>query len=284
MKKVDVIIQARMSSSRLPGKVLMDIEGKSILQWVVERVLQANHIDEVVVATTKDSSDDPIVEFCDRKGYPVERGSSYDVLDRYYQTALIHKSDVIVRITADCPFIDPDLIDRAVALMTNSGEYDELEGVRNQSRYDYLANRLPAPWHRTYPIGLDVEIFTFAALEEAWRLAQEKYQREHVTPYFYEGVPVIQLEVRGPFSPLSEAKSPRGYQIALMHNKVDYGTLRWTVDTPEDLELVRKLASYFPDREFSWEDILEVVLNNPDLLQINAQIRHKTHLDVDDRV
>jgi spore coat polysaccharide biosynthesis protein SpsF len=283
MNKIDVIIQARMSSSRLPGKVMMAIEGKPMLQWVFERVLQANHIDEVVVATTEHSSDDPIFEFCDKKGYPVVRGSSHDVLDRYYHTALMHKSDVIVRVTADCPLIDPNLIDRTVTSMIDAGEYDDLGSVRNHSRYDYLANRLPSPWHRTYPIGLDVEVFTFVALEDAWQLAQEKHQREHVTPYFYEGVPVNQLEVQDPFSPLSEATSPRGYHIALMHNKIDYGALRWTVDTPEDLELVRKLASYFPDSEFSWEDVLEVVLNNPDLLEINAQIHHKTHLDVDQR-
>jgi spore coat polysaccharide biosynthesis protein SpsF len=281
--KTIAIIQARMSSSRLPGKVLLDIGSKPMLEWVVERTRRAQFVNEVVVATTLDPSDTPVFEFCKQKDTRVGRGSVHDVLDRYYQAAKHFQADVVVRITADCPLIDPALIDQAVRLLLSGTGALDLRLKLSASRFDFVANRLPPPWGRTYPIGLDVEVMTFEALERAWRTAIPKHQREHVTPFLYEGTPVDQLKYSIPNTPYSSAMTPDGQHIALLHHTPDYGDLRWTVDTPEDLELVRKIVSYFPDDTFTWKDVLALVQAHPELTQINAQIQHKTHLDVDDR-
>ena len=281
--KTVAIIQARMGSSRLPGKVLLDIGGRPMLQWVVERTRRAKTVDEVVVATTLDPSDDPVFEFCKRKDYRVGRGSVHDVLDRYYQTARHFQADVVVRITADCPLIDPDLIDEAVKLLIPQTNTLSLRARLSAPRFDFVANRLPPPWGRTYPIGLDTEVLTFDALTQAWKRGIAKHQREHVTPYLYEGTPVDQLKYKIPGSPFSSAMTPEGNHIALMHHEPDYGRLRWTVDTPADLELVRAIISRFPTDTFTWKDILTLVQREPQLMKINARVRHKTHLDVDDR-
>lgn len=274
MMNVIAIIQARMASSRLPGKVLLDLGGKPMLEWVVERAGLAKTVDRIVVATTLDPSDDPVHEYCLQRGYLVERGSAYDVLDRYYQTARKHNAEIIIRITADCPLLDPELIDSAVNLL--------LQEHQNPP-FDFVANRLPPPWERTYPVGLDIEVFRFEILELAWETATAKNQREHVTPYFYEGTPVVLLKPQAPPSVYSSAITPLGFHIALMHHAPDYGHLRWTVDTPEDLELVRAIVSRLPKDSSSWVEVLEVIHRNPELSQLNAHIQHKTHLDVDDR-
>src|SRR5690242_3699696 len=142
--RVIAIIQGRMSSSRLPGKILAEIAGQPMLQRVFTRTSRASAVTETIFATTTDASDDPVAEYCDFSGIPFTRGSLYDVLDRYYQTAKPAKADFVVRVTADCPVIDPALIDQVVNTL--------LEG-----EYDFVCNRLPPPWSRTYPIGLDVE-------------------------------------------------------------------------------------------------------------------------------
>jgi spore coat polysaccharide biosynthesis protein SpsF len=283
MNKVIAIIQARMSASRLPGKVLLEIGDKPMLEWVVERTRRAGSIHEVVVATTLDPSDDPVFEFCQQKDYRVGRGSVRDVLDRYYQVAKHFQAGIVVRITADCPFIDPALIDEAVRLLLSGTGALDLRKKLAATRFDFVANRLPPPWGRTYPIGLDVEVFTFDSLAEAWRRAIAQNHREHVTPYFYEGTPVDQLKYSIPDSPFSSAMTPEGHHIALLHHTPDYGHLRWTVDTPEDLQLAREIASRFSTDTFSWKDILTLVESEPALQQINARVQHKTHLDVDDR-
>jgi len=283
MKNISIIIQARMAASRLPGKVLLDISGKPMLAWVVSRARCSKLAADVVVATTLEPSDDPVFNFCGQNEFPVLRGSAQDVLDRYYQTAKSYKADIIIRITADCPFIDPEIIDQAVGLMVPGNSTKDLDQERSKPRYDFVANRLPAPWERTFPIGLDIEVFTFEILEEAWKRAKSKHQREHVTPYFYDDALVEPLNVQVPFSPTSSAITPKGFHIALMHHFPDYGQLRWTVDTPEDLEAVRAIASYFPDDTFCWKDVLELAARKPELTKINALIKHKTHFDVDDR-
>ena len=170
------IIQARMSSSRLPGKVLLDINGEPMLVHVIERAKRAKLVDEVVLATTTDPSDDPVAEFCVERGYNFTRGSLHDVLDRYYQAATAYDAEIIVRLTADCPVLDPDVVDKTI----ESRE----KGVES-SGFDFVANRLPSPMGRSFPIGLDTEVCTFAALENAWENATEKHQREHVMPYLY---------------------------------------------------------------------------------------------------
>ncbi len=281
MKETVAIIQARLRSTRLPGKVLKDIAGKPMLEWVVERTRRSKLVQNVVVATTIDSSDDDIFAFCKKKSYHVKRGSIYDVLDRYYQTARQFQAEIIVRITADCPFIDPALIDEVVSLLRGG----QMTGCHQESTsietYDFVANRLPIPWGRTYPIGLDVESFTFDILQEAWKNAVEKHQREHVAPYFYEDAAVEDLKSHDSNLPYTQTKTPKGFHIALMHHFPDYGQLRWTVDTPEDLELVRLIAAQCKGMDFGWRDVLEFTQCNPSLIQINANIPHKTHLDVD---
>jgi spore coat polysaccharide biosynthesis protein SpsF len=175
------------------------------------------------------------------------------------------------------------LIDEAVRLLLSGTGALDLRMKLSASRFDFVANRLPPPWGRTYPIGLDVEVFTFDALERAWRTAIPKHQREHVTPFLYEGTPIDQLKYSIPNSPYSSAMTPDGQHVALLHHTPDYGDLRWTVDTPADLELARQIAAHFPDDTFTWKDILALVQSKPELTQINAKVQHKTHLDVDER-
>ena len=258
-----------MSSSRLPGKILADIAGQPMLQRVFMRTSRAATVTETIFATTTDASDDPVAEYCDFSGIPFTRGSQFDVLDRYYQTAKGAKADVVVRITADCPVIDPLLIDEVVRTLLETGDW----------RFDFAANRLPPPYHRTYPIGLDTEVCTFAALERAWKEAKEPQHREHVMPYLYEGVRLI-TENRS----LQTGTSPRGFRIALLNHTTDFGDYRWTVDTPEDLEFMRQVYSRFDGRDdFSWKDVLDLVHNEPRLMEINVGVKHKTLKDIDER-
>ena len=264
--KVVAIIQGRMTSSRLPGKILADIAGQPMLQRVFIRTSRAATVNETIFATTTDASDDPVEEYCSFSGIPFRRGSLYDVLDRYYQTAKESKADIVVRITADCPVIDPDLIDDVVKTLMD-GEYD------------FVCNRLPPPWHRTYPIGLDTEACTFKVLKQAWKEAKEPQHREHAMPYFYEGVELSVISRQ-----LSEGTSPRGFGIALLNHTTDFGDYRWTVDTPEDLEFMRQVYGRFDGRDdFSWKEVLDLVHNEPRLMQINAGVQHKTLKDIDKR-
>jgi spore coat polysaccharide biosynthesis protein SpsF len=264
--RVIAIIQGRMSSSRLPGKILADIAGQPMLQRVFVRTSRAATVTETIFATTTDSSDDPVAKYCDFSGIPFTRGSLFDVLDRYYQAARGAKADVVVRITADCPVIDPALIDDAVNTLVDH-------------EYDFVANRLPPPFHRTYPIGLDVEVCTFKVLEKAWKESTETFHREHVMPYFYEGVELTQQS-----RTLETGISPRGYSVALLHHTSDFGDYRWTVDTPEDLEFIRQVYSRFDGRDdFSWKEVLDLVHNEPDLMKINSGVQHKTLKDIDKR-
>jgi spore coat polysaccharide biosynthesis protein SpsF len=264
--KVVAIIQGRMSSSRLPGKILAEIVGQPMLQRVFLRTSRSVTVTETIFATTTDSSDNPVAEYCDSSGIPFTRGNLYDVLDRYYQAAQGAKADIIVRVTADCPVIDSTLIDDAVNTL--------LEG-----EYDFAANRLPPPFERTYPIGLDVEVCTFAALEKAWMESTETFHREHVMPYLYEGVQLSAISRQR-----SEGVSPRGFRIALLNHATDFGDYRWTVDTPEDLEFIRQVYNHFDGRDdFSWKEVLDLVHHQPQLMRINAAIKHKTLKDIDER-
>lgn len=269
MPKTVAIIQGRMGSSRLPGKVLLEIAGKPMIQHVIERTRRTRTLDAVTVATTTDPSDDPIVAFAISMGIPHTRGSLHDVLDRYYQAAKIHQADVIVRITADCPLIDPDVIDETVKLVTDHSSLVT----------DFSCNRLPPPFTRSFPIGLDVEVCTFAALERAWKESTETFHREHVLPFLYEGT---HLSLHTPR--LATGTSPRGFRIAQLHNQPDYGSLRWTVDTPEDLIFIREIFTRLHDKpEFTWYDVLKIIENEPELASINSGVRHKTMTETDHR-
>jgi spore coat polysaccharide biosynthesis protein SpsF len=237
--KISAIVQARMGSTRLPGKVLTDVGGKTVLARVVTRVRRARLIDEVIVATTSLTSDDPIVRECEYLGVCYFRGSESDVLDRYYQTAKRFRTQAVVRITSDCPLIDPQLADDTIR-------------VFDFHAADYSSNVIP----RTYPRGLDTEVFTAAALERAWREAGEPHQREHVTPYFYE--------------------HPETFRLASATADADYSRFRWTLDTPEDLELIRTIYSRFENRDdFHWRDVLALLEREPELVELNSQVVQK---------
>jgi spore coat polysaccharide biosynthesis protein SpsF len=277
VKKV-AIIQARMGSSRLPGKVLLDIAGKPMIQHVIERTLRAQRLDSVTIATTTDMTDDPVAAFAVSMGLPCTRGSLHDVLDRYYQAALTHQADVIIRITADCPLIDPKLIDQTVELVSSSFSLH---------LSDFSCNRLPPPFTRTFPIGLDVEVCTFAALERAWKESTETFHREHVMPFLYEGTHLTPDSVASPNGDtphLALGTSPRGFHIAQLQHQPDYGSLRWTVDTPEDLTFMREIFARLKEKpNFTWYDVLKIIQKEPHLAEINAGIRHKTMTETDQR-
>lgn len=246
-ENIVAIIQARMGATRLPGKVLKDIQGKPMLWYVVERTKKAKTVSQVVVATTTDLADDAVTSYCKAQGYHFFRGSMQDVLDRFYQAAREYKADVIVRITADCPLIDPGLIDLTVNALF-------------EHEVDFSADRLPPPFTRTFPIGLDVEVCTFTALENAWKKASSRHEREHVMPYLYE-------------------KKGR-FKVWQVNHAVDYGRLRWTVDTPADLEMVRKIFAHFSGGiDFSWLDVLELKEKSPDLFKTNEAVVQKTLYD-----
>jgi spore coat polysaccharide biosynthesis protein SpsF len=250
--KVVAFVQARLGSSRLPGKVLKELGGQPLLAWCVERARRAQTVTQVAVATTDNPADDPIVAACMQRGYDFYRGSQFDVLDRYYQAARYFDAEVVVRITADCPFIDPVLIDLTVQEFLDSGA-------------DFAANRLPPPWKRTYPIGLDTEVCAMAGLERAWKEATQKFEREHVMPYFYD----------------REGR----FKVHVLHTDPDFGYLRWTVDTPADLELLRAVVQRLDGRmDFTWQEVLAIFQREPELASINAGVQHKTATDVDQRM
>ncbi len=272
--KITAIIQARMESSRFPGKVLKEIDGIPMLGWVIQRASLAETVDQVLVATTDSPSDDPVDDFCAHHQIGCYRGSQHDVLDRYYQAAQINRPDWVVRLTADCPLLDPDVLDRTVKAAWLGGE---------QAQFDFTANRLPPPWGRTFPIGLDVEVISLPALEQAWHQATEKHQREHVTPYFYESAPpdgYSMIEGWGRSWKLPE----RDFNILLVDHPEDYGHIRWTVDTQEDLDLVCELVNRLPDdRDCTWLDTLQIYQADDGLAEINSMIVHKTYKDIDER-
>jgi len=236
--KVVAIIQARMGSTRLPGKVLADIDGHPMLWHVVQRTRAAKTLHEVIVATTTEPADDAIAAFCREHKAICFRGSEKDVLDRYYQAAREHDVQNIVRITSDCPLIDPEVVDKTVRAF-----WDE--------QPDYASNTLV----RTYPRGLDTEVVTFRALELAWREARQSYQRAHVTPFLYE--------------------NPGRFRIVPVTGDHDFSDDRWTVDTPEDLELVRAIYARFAGKEFLHRDILRLMEREPQLREINRSIAQK---------
>jgi spore coat polysaccharide biosynthesis protein SpsF len=255
-----------MDSARLPGKVLVDIQGRPMLEWVITRTQQAMAVDTVIVATTQDPSDDAIVEFCENRSYHCYRGSTHDVLDRYYQTARAFQGDVIVRVTGDCPVIDPSVIDQTIDGFWGRADWRskaEREQVLSPA-YDFAANRLPPPWGRTFPIGLDTEVCSFAGLEQAWQQATLPHHREHVMPFFYD--------------------QPDRFRIKLINHDVDYGSLRWTVDTPEDLQLLHMIIGHFGEQDdFNWLDVLETVEQHPEWTQFNATVAAKDYRAVDQR-
>ena len=236
------IIQARMGSSRLPGKVLMKIGIRPILQWVAERVEKALLVDKVIVATSDNKQDDSIEQLCRRLGIDCFRGSEDNVLERYYEASKKYKADSIVRITSDCPLIDPEII-------------DEIIKVHFSHRNDCTMNDTD----NSYSRGLDVEIFNFEALEKAYLNAKKNYQREHISPYIYEHPEMFRIErieARGIF------KRPE---------------YRFCVDTRDDFELVNKIYQMLVNskKHISARNIIELLDFHPELAVLNSHVRQK---------
>lgn len=239
--KVVVIIQAHMGSTRLPGKVLMDLAGEPMLARVVARSRRAQTVDKVVVAATVRPADNAIANLCVEREWPCFRGGEEDVLDRHYHAAIAHGADAVVRITSDCPLIEPEIIDRVVR------EFLDL-----QPGVDYACNVLP---RRTFPRGLDTEVMRFDALEQAWREDHNPAWREHVTPY-------IQC-------------NPGLFRIHGVTNEMDLSHMRWTVDTPEDLAFVRRIYDHFGHNLFSWREVLGVLGQHPEWSEVNKRVEQK---------
>lgn len=240
--RVEVFVQARMGSTRLPGKVLKPVLGKPLLEFLVERLRQAKEIADVVILTTTQPADDAIAQFCQQRGIACLRGSEDNVLERYYQAALKRRPDAIVRVTADCPLIDPEILDQVVR------KFKELSPT-----IDFVANTLEG----TYPRGLDVEVFSFQALEKAFQEAHFPEEFEHVTVYFY--------------------RYPKLFRLKNVAYPVSLRQHRWTVDTPEDLALVTLILEHlYPDNpHFRLRDVLGLLQQHPTWNQLNAHIKQK---------
>lgn len=231
-----------MTSTRLPGKVLKEVLGRPLLEYLVERLRRVELADEIIVATTLNETDLPIVEICRRLNVFVTRGAEFDVLDRYYQAARQHGADIVVRVTSDCPLIDPQVVDDVIRYFHE-----------HTSECDYVSNTLKL----SYPLGMSAEVFPFRLLEAAAREAVDEPEREHVTPFIY--------------------LRPTRYRIGQVVCPEDLSGHRWTVDTPEDFELVRRIieALYPVNPQFGLHDILALLRQHPDWQAINAHIRQK---------
>ena len=234
---IGCIIQARMGSSRLPGKALMKSDsGKPLLYYVINQLRYCSKIKNLVIATTTNQEDDEIEKFANNNSVNVFRGKEKDVLDRYFQCAKKHSFSTIVRITADCPLIDPQIVDKVIEQFFSEN-------------YDFATNTLT----RTFPIGTDVEVFSFSALNRAWENAQLPSEREHVTPYL---------------------RNKENYKIINVENDKNISNLRLTVDRIEDVELIKQILNNISINPIHLEDILELFSQKPELIEINKHINH----------
>jgi len=240
--KTVIIVQARMTSTRLPGKVVMPILNKPLLAYQIERMRRVNLADEIVIATTVNDEDQPIINLCNELAVPYFRGSECNVLERYYEASRKHNATTIVRLTSDCPLIDPVIVDKVI------GFYNE-----NKNDYDYVSNVL----QRTYPRGLDVEVFSFKTLGQVFQDATALSDKEHVTAFIY--------------------RHPEKYRLGNVSNTEDYSRYRWTVDTSEDFQLVHKIIEYlYPIKpNFALQDCIDLMTKYPNLKEINAHIEQK---------
>ena len=236
IKKV-AIVQARMGSTRLPGKVLLQIDGVPLLKIMLERVAKASMIDETIIATSSLGRDNEISEFCYQNGVSCFRGNEEDVLSRYYQCASKVNADTIVRLTSDCPLADPEIIDDAIALFLQTGA-------------DYVGNTIP-PLTSHYPDGSDVEVFTMEALERTYREVTDPYDREHVTFHMW--------------------KYDNDFKTAQLTRKNDLSKYRFTVDYPQDLEVVRFVIKELKkQKKFGHlEDIVNIIKSRPEIFMKN---------------
>ncbi len=238
------IMQARTGSSRLPSKILKEVCNKTILQHDIDRLLMSKKIDKLVIATTESKDDDIIIEIAKNNNIGYFRGSENDVLSRYYFAAKKYNAEVVIRVTSDCPLIDPVIIDNMV---------NKFEHKLETEKIDYLSNKIKM----TFPRGLDAEVFTFKALEKTYLEATQDFEKEHVTPYIY----------------LNSDK----FKIESYENEVDYSNYRWTLDTVEDFELIKNIYDniYDENKMFLFYDVLEYINKNPEVSKINEHIVQK---------
>jgi spore coat polysaccharide biosynthesis protein SpsF len=238
-----LIVQARMTSTRLPGKVLKPVLGKPLLAYQVERLRRVEHADAIVLATTTNDDDQVLVDFARAHELACYRGSDEDVLSRYHGAAMEAGADVVIRVTSDCPLIDPAVIDEVIAAFT-----------RAQPDCDYVSNAL----RRTYPRGMDCEVFSQKALDIAHTEAIELADREHVTPFIY--------------------RHPARFALRSVEYASDQSDHRWTVDTVQDFDLVSRMLEHLYPRHpsFTLEDCLDLLAKHPDWARINANVQQKT--------
>tara|TARA_Y200000002_G_C22612399_1_gene634423 strand:+ start:33 stop:743 length:711 start_codon:yes stop_codon:yes gene_type:complete len=236
MKKTAIIIQARMGSTRLPGKIMKKILNKPMIEYLIERASKSKMIDDIIVATSDTKENKELVDFLKAKSVKYFIGDENDVLSRYYYTAKKFNIDNIIRVTADCPLIDATIIDDTVKKYY-------------KDKVDYASNIFP----RSFPKGLDTEIFSFNSIEKAFNEANSLYDREHVTPYIRES---------GKFD------------ISNISYEKDYSYLRLTVDWEEDFKLISKIFNQFkPNIFFNWLDVVDELFKNPELIQINNHLK-----------
>ncbi len=253
LPKILTVVQARMGSSRLPGKVLLPLAGQPLLVRMVERVRRARLAGTVVVATTTDAADDAIAALCTVHGLPCFRGDALDLLDRHYQAALHYGADVVLKIPSDCPLIAPEVIDEVMGYYLHFAD-----------RYDFVSNLHPA----TFPDGNDVEVMPIAALETAWREARRPLEREHTTPFFWENPDRFRL---------ANVAWETGQDFSMSH--------RWTIDYPEDYDFIKAVYEelYPTNPTFGLADILHLLERRPDIAQLNARYAgvnwYRHHLD-----
>lgn len=237
--KTVAIVQARMGSTRLPGKVLLEAAGKPLLVWHLERLAQVSQLDRIVVATTDSAADDVVADCAARMGVAVFRGSEDDVLDRYYQAARCFQAELVLRTTSDCPLLDPALVSAVLERWHQAGDLD------------YLSTATP----QSYPRGMDCELFSFSTLHTAWCEGREADDREHVTPFVY--------------------RRPERFRLGRLEAGRPYQDYRLTVDTPEDLQLIRLILQALGAQAFTLDDIVQLLEQRPDWRECNAQVRHK---------
>ncbi len=237
-----IIVQARMGSTRLPGKTMKHVIGRPLLSFAIERLQRTTQCDEILVATTRNPKDQKIIDFCRNEHIYFYVGDEDDVLDRYYQAAKTSGAEAIVRVTGDCPLTDPKVVDHIVSIFHE-----------NYPKYDYVSNVID----RTYPRGLDVEVFSMRCLEEMKRYATSPDEREHVTTYVLH--------------------HPDRFNTHSVTQADDHSFHRWTVDTEDDLQLVTQIIEelYPTKSNFSTNDVLALLEANPDWLEINAHVEQK---------
>lgn len=244
---ITAIIQARIGSTRLPGKVMMPVRNKPLLYYVINQTLHSKKIEKLIIATTELVQDNKIVDFVNSLGVEIYRGNELDVLDRYYQCAKKYGANTIVRITSDCPLIDPQLIDKCI-IEFEKNDFDYFSNI-NRKEGDKWIYHLSG-----FPSGFAVEVLTFNALEDAWKNAKKPSEREHVTQYILNNQTL--------------------FKIGNMENFSDYSDIRLTVDHKVDFDLVKSIIEYFPENEiFNLEKIVTFLNKNPKLKQMNSHLQ-----------